>query len=86
MFYALSKIEDHLAELLYSVSQFSPCTIVANEGENLYLNGIFQLSEFGIYNLAGPDWHKSLDVICDNLDQDICEWAHSLTGNSASSV
>lgn len=86
MFYALSKSEDRLAKSLASASQLDPCTIAVNEGEHIYRDGLFHFQDFGIYNLAGPDWDQSLQTICDNFDDEICEWAGWLTGGAPSSV
>lgn len=86
LFYALSRMEDRLVESLASVSQLDPCTIAVSEGEDIYRNGLFKFPDYGIYNLGGPGWDKSLVKICLIFDKDVCEWASTMTGVRPSSV
>lgn len=86
MFYALSKVENRLADSLFSASLIDPCTIEVSEGDDIYENGLFYFQDYGIYNLAGPGWAHSLVVICSNFPDYVCDYAKSLTGGAPSSV
>ena len=61
MFYALTKLEDEFfADNLFTFAAIDPCTIDVSEGDELYEDGLFHFSEYGIYAFGGPNWDSDL--------------------------
>lgn len=87
MFYALSKVEDSfLADNLFTFAALDPCTIQVNEGSHIYEDGLFFWEDYGVYNVEGPHWDENLKTICDNFDEEICEYAKGCSGGEPYAV
>ena len=57
MFYALSKFEDDIADMMWTFAALDPCTIQLDEGqEAIYWNGLFKFKDYGIVAFNGPNW------------------------------
>ena len=87
MFYALAKLEaDFFAEHLFTFAALDPCTIDITEGDDIYKDGLFHFHEYGIYAFGGPNWDSDLQTICDNFDQEICDYATGCAGGEPVSL
>jgi len=76
MFYGLAKMEEEFfADNLYTFAAIDPCTVDVNEGTHIYEDGLFHFADYGIYVFGGPNWKKDEKTICDNFDEDICNFA-----------
>ena len=76
MFYALSTMEDEFfADNLYTFAALDPCTIDMTEGDRIYREGLFKFQDYGIYAFGGPNWDKDYNTICENFDEEICQYA-----------
>lgn len=87
MFYALAKLEEEFfADNLFTFAAIDPCTIDVTEGNRIYKHGLFHFSEYGIYAFGGPNWDEDLNTICDNFDQEICDYAAGCAGGEPVSL
>lgn len=86
MFYALAKEEEFFAENLFTFAAIDPCTIDMTEGDRLYTDGLFHFADYGIYAFGGPNWDDDLNTICDNFDQEICDYAAGCAGGEPVSL
>ena len=87
MFYSLAKLEEKFyADNLFTFAAIDPCTIQVTEGERIYTEGLFHFSDYGIYAFGGPNWDSDIKTICDNFDQEICDYATSYGGGEAISL
>lgn len=76
MFYGLAKMENEFfADNLFTFAALDPCTIDVTEGDRIYTEGLFHFAEYGIYAFGGPNWDEQLQTICDNFDEEICDYA-----------
>ena len=76
MFYALSKFEDEIADMLWTFAAMDPCTIQMDEGqETIYWDGLFKFKDHGIHVIGGPNWKKDKQTICDNFSKEVCDYA-----------
>ena len=41
----------------------------------MYEDGLFHFKDYGVFVFNGPNWDQDLQTICDNFDEDICEYA-----------
>lgn len=87
MFYALAHLEDSFfAENMFTFVALDPCTIDVSEGTHIYEDGLFHLADYGIYAFNGPTWDQDIKTICDNFDEEICDYFSAITGGEATSV
>ena len=86
MFYALAKMENELKDYMYTFAAIDPCTIDMTEGDELYTDGLFHFSEYGIYAFGGPNWDHDLKKICRHFDQEICDYASGCAGGEPVSL
>jgi len=57
-----------------------------NEGTHLYEDGLFHFQDYGVHVFAGPNYEQDEKTICDNFDEDICNWFKSSSGGEPVSV
>ena len=87
MFYALATLEEEfLKDNLFTFAALDPCTIDVTEGDDIYKDGLFHFHEYGIYAFGGPNWDSDLQTICDNFDQEICDYATGCAGGEPVSL
>ena len=87
MFYGLAKLEyAFFADNLFTFAAIDPCTIDVNEGTRLYEEGLFHFADYGIYVFGGPNWKQDQKTICNNFDEEICEFAEGMAGGEPVSL
>ena len=89
MFYGLSTDKTgFFSENLYTFAAIDPCTIQTNDNGkvDVYNDGLFHFRDYGIYVLGGPDWEENKKTICNNFNQDVCDYAESYAGGEPVTV
>ena len=74
MFYALATQQDWMKDNLFTAALLDPCTISLTEGTHIYEDGLFHFEEYGVYVMGGPNRDQDIATICDNFDDEICQW------------
>jgi len=87
MFYGLAKLEESFfADNLFTFAALDPCTIQSDEGQRIYRDGLFHFEDYGVYVLGGPNWKHDRKTICNNFDQEICDYADGYAGGEPVTV
>ena len=60
---------------MWTFAALDPCTIQLDEGQDIYWDGLFKFEDYGIYHFNGPNWKENKQTICDNFNEDICNYA-----------
>ena len=78
MFYGLTQIEeDFYAKNMSKFVAIAPCIYLEPTEYDLYVETYGKLRELGINVFFGPKWKDHISTICENMSQDVCNFAKS---------